>query len=178
VVALGIPVIIQDLLVSSERRHQSSRPEADAFEDLDALLETALLDVRLDMVNSAAWLLFDCRGAVHIALGNTAVVGIHGVAAFRWQADARGAATWRAVLGWESRNTSGKLLVSADVYPEGRLEIEGRTGEFFVGNVPGLDHPPPDFTKESDSVIRSGLASWTSEFVITGSMFLDRTDST
>lgn len=47
----------------------------------------------------------------------------------------------------------------------GIFYVRGSSAEFFVGDVPGNDDAPPDFTADSDADIRAGLISWNSEFI-------------
>jgi hypothetical protein len=166
-------VTVEELLTDPGRRGLASTPEADALLDVDALQEAALLDVRLDLVTSSAWLLFDCRGALQIEMGNTAVVVVRSVQALRWSGDSLGPRTWRAVLGWIPSIMDGRLSLAADVSPSGRLEIVGLAGEFYVGDVPGGDEAPPNFESATDSEVRSGLAHWSSEFEPVHASFLD-----
>lgn len=64
-VALGVSaVIIEDLLRWDGRWSLAAMPEADALTDYDALLEAALIDVKMDATTSSVWLLLDCRGEI------------------------------------------------------------------------------------------------------------------
>jgi len=166
-------VILEELLLDSARREFAAAPEADALVEAGALQEAALLDIRLNMVTSSAWLLFDCRGALQIEMGNTAVVVVRDVQSVQWSGGSRGPRTWRAVLGWTPRIVDGSLSLTADVSPGGLLEVVGKAGEFYVGDVPGCDDAPPDFVSASDAEVRSGLAQWSSEFELVHASFVE-----
>jgi hypothetical protein len=174
VVALGVRQLsIEDLLQSPTRREFGAAPEANALLDPDALQEAALLDIRLNLVASSAWFLFDCRGALQIRAGNTAVLAVQGVRSLRWQGQSRGPRTWHAVLGWTPRIVNNGLLLRADMSPGGQLEVLGTTGEFYVGDVAGGDDPPPNFISASDAEVRAGLAQWNSGFEPIHASFFD-----
>jgi hypothetical protein len=49
----------------------------------------------------------------------------------------------------------------------------GSGAEFYVGDVPGGDEAPPDFTSATDDEIRVGLAQWSSSFAPIRASFLD-----
>jgi hypothetical protein len=118
------------------------------------------------MVNAAsgdAWLLFDCRGALQIRNGNVAVVVVRNVSELSWLNAPRGGRTWQTVMSWEPRTHPAGLALSAALIPDAELSIVGSGGEFYVGNIPGGDAPPPNFTSPGDEEIRRGLASWSSE---------------
>lgn len=164
-------MIIEDLLVWRDRRSLAAVPEADALSEVDALLEAALLDVRFDATTSSAWLLFDCRGAVHLEMGNTAIVVVHGVTGLQWRAEPRSQRTWWAVMGWHPTAAERAFSCTADLSPGGRIHVAGTAAEFYVGDIPGGDDPPPDFTSATDEEIRAGLASWASVFEVVHASF-------
>jgi len=166
-------VILEELLVDPARRDFAAAAEANALVDTDALQEAALIEIRLSMVTSSAWLLFDCRGALQIEMGNTAVVVVSDVQDAHWSGGSLGPRIWRSVLGWTPRTIKGMLSLTADVSPGGHLKIVGKAGEFYVGDVPGGDEAPPDFVSASDAEIRSGLAGWSSEFELVHAWFLE-----
>jgi hypothetical protein len=164
---------IEELLTDPRRREMAVAPEADALVEAGTLQEAALLEVRLNMVNSSVWLLFDCRGALQIEMGNTAVVVVRSLHSLRWSGDSRGLRTWRAVLGWTPRTVDRRLSLTADVSPGGLLEVVGMAGEFYVGDVPGCDEAPPDFEAATDAEVRAGLAQWSSAFEPVHASFLE-----
>lgn len=164
-------MIIEDLLVWPGRRSLAAVPEMDALADVDALLEAALLDIRFDATTSSVWLLFDCRGALHLEMGNAALVVVRGVTALQWQADPRPGRLWRAVMGWRPVTGAGMFSVTVDLSPASRLQVNGAGAEFYVGDIPGGDDAPPNFMTANDQEIRAGLASWTSDFEVVHASF-------
>ena len=167
-------MIIEELLRDSDRRRFAATPEADALRDEDALQEAYLLGSRFDAVRSIEWLLFDCRGALQIEMGNTAVIAVHGVESIRWAGEARTSArTQWSVVGWSPAVHAGRWSLAAAMVPSCRLEIVGRGAEFYVGDVPGCDDAPPDFLDATDEELRTGLAGWSSEFDPVHASFLD-----
>lgn len=165
-------MIIEDLLVWPNRRSLAAAPEADALVEPDALLEAALLDVKLDATTSSAWLLFDCRGAVQLEMGNTAVVVVHGVTDIQWRTQPSEQRRWRAVMGWRPMASGAGFSCAAELTSGSSLQVVGSTAEFYVGDIPGGDDPPPDFTAATDAEIRAGLASWRSEIEVVHASFV------
>jgi hypothetical protein len=165
-------MLIDELLTDSRRRLRWPAAECDAFSAADALAEASLLDVRMDLINSDAWLLFDCRGALQIEHANVAVVIIQGVTSCRWESELREGRTWRAVMSWKSEVRPASVTVTAEFEPSGRLEVTGTTGEFFLGDVPGGDAAPPDYTTASHDEVKAGMAQWSSDLDITGASFV------
>lgn len=163
--ALGVRMRLDDFLLSEGRRDYAAAPEADALTEDGALQEAALLDVRLDAVTGSAWFLFDCRGALQLESGNTAVLVLRSLRELQWEVRPVGTRTWRAVTRWSVRSPGSHLLeVVAGIEPAATLRAVCAAGEFFVGDVPGCDDPPPDFLTASDDELRAGLQGWTSEF--------------
>lgn len=60
--------------------------EMDALTELDALVEAALIEASLDATTGEARLVLDCRGALQIRNGNTAVVVVKNVSEFSGRA--------------------------------------------------------------------------------------------
>lgn len=110
-------------------------------------------------------LLFDCRGALQVDEGNTAVVVVHGLSHLAWTAEPapRGRMN-RAVELWTPASRSEAFTLTAALWRAGTLELRGRAAEFFLGDVPGCDDPPPNFVVDDEATVRAGLASWSSPF--------------
>jgi hypothetical protein len=168
---------ILELLEDVERRRFAAQPEADALRDVDALQEAQLLDLHVDVLRSSAYLLFDCRGALQIEMGNTAIVAVGGLQLSSWSALLRGPRTAWSVVGWEPHMGNGRWAVSAAFSPRARLELTATSAEFYVGNVPGCDAAPPDFMEADEKTLRAGLASWQSDFDPVHATFLDTSTS-
>ena len=77
-------MILEEFLTSDDRKRVSRAVEVDALRDRDALQDAALLDIRVSGVWSCAWLLLDCKGALNIRDGNTAVLVVHGLDELTW----------------------------------------------------------------------------------------------
>lgn len=166
---------LDEFLTSQDRRGFAAAPETDALIDDGALVGAALLDVRMSAVEGALWLLFDCRGALQVASGNTAVVVLHSLRLLQWEGSAVGPRTWRAVTGWTVRSPlrSQELEFTAGMEPTAMLRAVGSAGEFYVGDVPGCDDAPPNFLKASREEVRAGLQGWASTFAPVHASFLD-----
>lgn len=171
--ALGVQVKIQEMLRDSARRQFAAQPESDALIEADALREAQLLDVHVDVLRSTVYLLFDCRGALQIEMGNTAIIVARGLERISWNGSPRGPRTAWSVVGWEPRLDAGRWLLASDFFPLARLELSASTAEFYVGDVPGCDGPPPDYTDADDETVRAGIASWESTFEPVHATFLD-----
>ena len=145
---------IDEFLWDPQRRTYAAMPEADALTEEDALQEAQLLDVRLDVLRSTVWLLFDCKGAVQIEMGNTAILVAHGVDRYVWSSKRRGRYTAWSVVGSEPHAQDGFWTLALTFAPSARLEMRATSAEFFVGDVPGCDEPQPDYGTEDDETIR------------------------
>lgn len=155
------------------RFDQKVSSEGNPFLDDGGLAEAGLLDVRLDWMRSRAWLLFDCKGALQIRAGNTAVLVVNRVSFFSLTTyTAPRKATYPTVLGWHPSVVGGRFTVDAGLLPETDLAIIGEGGEFFVGDVPGMDAAPPNLMTAGDDEITAGFANWSSEFLPIQARFL------
>jgi hypothetical protein len=167
-------VKLDAFLRSSERRLSAATPEADALVDEGALVESALLDVRMDLVEGSVWLLFDCRGALQLEAGNTAVLVLRSVRDFQWEGRPDGLRTWHAVVGSAARSLHPRgLEITLAMEPAATLRVVGAAGEFYVGDVPGCDEAPPNLLTASDADVRAGLQSWDSTFVPVHASLMD-----
>jgi hypothetical protein len=120
---------IEELLVDPRRREHAAMPEADALTQSDALREAQLLDVRFDALRSSVWLLFDCRGALQIEMGNTAVIVAHGLRRFSWTGQPRGRLTAWTVVSSEPVARRGMWSFSLAFVPSARMELEADSAE-------------------------------------------------
>jgi hypothetical protein len=170
-------MMVEDLLDDASRRSYAASPEMDALTEPGALQEAQLIAARLDAVRSQAWLLIDCRGALQIRMGNTAIIIAKVVRRFAWQAKPAGAPTAWTIVGSEPAAKEGVWSLSLTFVPEARLELEAESAEFFVGNVPGGDDASPDFGAAADEAIRAGLPGWRSVFEPVHAVFLDPADA-
>ena len=156
---------IEELLRDAGRREFAAVPEADALTDEDALQEAYLVNMRVDVVSGQAWLLFDCRGALQIEMGNTAVLVVRGLRSVSWDGEKyRQHRTQRSIVAWSPSSSGDGWQVEAGTEPSGRLVLAGVEAEFFVGDVPGGDDPPPNFIDATDEELRAGLPDWSSDF--------------
>jgi hypothetical protein len=166
-------VVIEELLNDARRRRFAGTPETDPLREEGALDEAQLLEFRLDAVRSVAWLLFDCRGALQIRAGNTAILAAHAVTICSWRAAPRTRYTAWTVVGSEPRMVRDGWSLSLAFVPDGRLELEAQAAEVFVGDVPGCDEAPPDYGVADDETLRSRLAGWHSEFTPAYGVFFE-----
>jgi hypothetical protein len=162
---------ITELLTTPRHWDHLEPVEMDALTETDTLIEAALLEVSVNAMSGDAWLLFDCRGAFQIPSGNTAVVVVRDVSELRWTKSPRGGWCWNAVMSWEPRPRPEGLAITAGLLADADLHVVGSGGEFYVGNVPGGDAPPPDFTRATDEEIRHGLARWSSDIDVVGASY-------
>lgn len=166
---------LHEFLVSPDRRSIGAAPEADALRDDGALEDAALFDLRFDTVRSELWLLFDCRGALRVRAGNTAVLVLKAVQRVRWEdKSAIFPHMWRSVDNWVVRPLDrGSFELNTDFFKKASLHAVFSSGEFFVGDVPGCDEAPPNFLTATDHEIRTELQGWNSTFSPIHGSFLD-----
>jgi hypothetical protein len=155
---------IEEFLADASPRDLAGEVEIDALRDDDALLEAQLLEWRFDTVRSTIWLLFDCRGAISIELGNTALVAATGVRSVQWEGEHRGPRTAWSVVDW-SPSLGSEWTVSAAFVPDANLRIVASKAEFHVGNVTAHDGPPPDYLSADEDEMRAGNAGWATKFL-------------
>jgi hypothetical protein len=169
---------LNEILVTSRDWNLGAEPDADALRELDALVECQLLGLRFDAVASTVWILLDCRGALQIEVGNTAVVSARGVQEVSWKVDHREG--WRALPVVGSTPSIGGLpwSLSIKTLEGGRLHLVAHSADFMVGNVPGCDAAPPDFELDDALTIRNGLAGWESIFDLVYATSIGRLRST
>jgi hypothetical protein len=175
VVVLGVyEVIVDEFLRSQERFDVQVPPEMDPFLDEGALDGAYVLDIRFDALRSRAWMLFDCRGALQVVTGNTAVLVVNEVRSFSWaDNDAPKPRRQRSVGVWRPSSANGNWAVHMGFESSSHLLITGSGGEFFVGDIPGGDDAPPDFMTATEEEMRAGLAGWSSEFRPINASFRD-----
>lgn len=137
----------------------------------DALQESALVDIRLDVVTSTAWILLDCRGSLHVPEANTAVVVLLGADHGSWQLPRAGTFAWQTVIDWKVSEVDGGIELFIGLLAGGDVVVRAARGEYFVGDVPGGDDAPPDFTTSTHVQVRAGMAGWSSEFSVRGASF-------
>ncbi|HCO02150.1 MAG TPA: hypothetical protein DIT48_02060 [Actinobacteria bacterium] len=82
-------MMIEELLLAGPIPGEDPGWRADALNQRGALDEAQLLDVRFLTVESSVSLLFDCRIALQIRQGNTAVLVVRGLRLFEWDAESR-----------------------------------------------------------------------------------------
>jgi hypothetical protein len=164
-------VKIEDFLYDDARHRVARPPEADALRQPDALQEAVLVDLRMNFVEGSAWILLDCRGALHVPEANTAVLVLLGVNHASWQLPATGTFAWQTVIDWKVSDVDGGIELSIGLLAGGDVVVRAARGEYFVGDVPGGDDAPPDFTTATRAQVRTGMAGWSSEFSPRGASF-------
>ena len=165
---------IDEFLRSQERFDIQVPPETDPFLNEGALDEAYVLDIRFDALRSRAWILFDCRGALQVVTGNTAVLVVNEVQSFSWiNYEALKPRQQRSILTWRPSSVDGDWTLRVGFAPSSVLLIAGSGGEFFVGDIPGGDEPPPNFMTATEEEMRAGLAGWSSEFRPINAAFRD-----
>src|SRR5205085_416302 len=115
-----------DLLDDASRRSYAASPEMDALTEPGALQEAQLIAARLDAVRSQAWLLIDCRGALQIRMGNTAIIIAKAVRRFAWQAKPAGAPHCLDHRRVRALGKGGRLVAVPDFRPRGETGARGR----------------------------------------------------
>jgi len=164
-------VNIEEFLLSVERFAVEGQPEADALRQDDALQESALADFRMNFVESTAWILLDCRGSLHVPEANTAVLVLLGAHHASWQLPGTGTFAWQTIIDWKVSEVSGGIELRIGLLAGGDVVVRAVRGEYFVGDVPGGDDAPPDFTTATHAQVRAGMAAWSSEFSPRGASF-------
>lgn len=155
---------LEEFLRSDDRLSVERRPEADALREVDAHAESALVDLRASFVESSVWVLLDCRGSLHVSEANTAAVVLRGVTHVSWELPRTGTFAWQTVGDWRVGEVDGGVELFVGLLAGGEVTVRAAGAEYFVGDVPGGDEPPPDFTTASPAEVHAGMAGWSSEF--------------
>jgi hypothetical protein len=158
-------VKIRELLTSPTRLSLAASVETAHLLHEGMLEEAALFDIRLNAVDATAWLLFDCKGALQIRRGNTAIVVLRGVRSLEWNTPALAPRMWQRVAGWRTRTEAGGERSLALALEVAEVRAVFKAAEFLVGDVPGADDAPPDFADATDGEIAERLQSWESPIV-------------
>jgi hypothetical protein len=172
-------VIVIDLFHDPARRSYAAMPEMDPLTEKGALQEAALVDVRLNVVESWVAVLFDLRMALQLRTGNVGLLIAREVQRVDW-ADGRLTGfprIWHAVTGSDPDNRHGRFGLRLGFASNAELVIDALAAEFYVGDVPGLDEAPPDFMQDTEAVIQAGMPGWESIFVPGFATFLDPSGS-
>lgn len=167
-------ITVEDLLAAPGLRQYAAKPEMDPLTEADALQEAQLLDVRFDALRSTIGLLFELRVALQLREASTGVLVAHGVQEFRWSAKRRstGRTAWN-IIGSTPHHEDQVFRLSLLIWPEAQLKLSATSAAFYMGDVPGLDEIPPDYSDNDEAAIRSGLAGWRSAFSPVYAVFLD-----
>ncbi len=166
-----------DLLDDPDRRSYAAMPEMDALTEAGALQEAALVDVCVDAVTCSVSLLFDLRGALQLREGSVAVLIARGVERFEWRpCPGERGRVWHAVTASIPDNSAGRFRLRLGFVSSKELVVEAAAGEFYVGDMPGMDGAPPDFVDDDIATIRAGMPSWSAPFEPGWATFLDPSD--
>lgn len=164
---------ISEFVSSSDRLSVTTKPEFDALRDEGALEDAALIGLKLDLVRSNAYLLFDCRVALNIREGDTAVLVLRSLRNLAWSGPSAEDRVWRAVDMWRITKISGAAfaLESWLTFDE-PFSAQFGAGEFYIGSVPGIYPAPPSFLHASERSMVESLQGWDSEFHVVSASFL------
>lgn len=168
-----------ELLDDQDRRAYAAMPEMDALTEEGALQEAALVDVRFDVMTRTAAMIFDLRGALQLREGGVAVVVGRDVTRLEWTTHhARSGCVWHAVTGSKPDNAAGAFGLQLFFAPDAELHLNAGSGEFYVGDMAGLEGAPPNFVEDAIEVVRAGMPRWDAVFTPAFATFLDPPRST
>ncbi|MBV6760811.1 hypothetical protein [Rhodococcus opacus] len=133
----------------------------------DSLQECALLDVRHFASSSAVALLLDLRTALHLDVGNTALVVIGGVSSYSWVSDTVEAdIMMRTVVGSYPTLTDSEYKLEVACSPRSVFLATGKWASFFEGNVTDIGESQPDLASDDPATLASGFPNWRSELEV------------
>ena len=140
-------------------------PTLDVLSQPDALLETQLLEVRSAAVVTRAVCLVDLKGSLYIDDGNVALVLAEGVERASWTTTRlkRQRSAW-TILGSQCEEEGGALHLHLGCMPDGHAELVAQRLTFVIGDMPGMDEAPPDYTEATDEEIWAGNPTWDKPF--------------
>ena len=157
---------IEDLLWLSDTPDGCPTPASNPLTDPDALQEAQLLDVRFDALRSTIALIFELRVSLQFDEGNTGVLIARAVRDIDWTVskspNARTA--WNVVSSSVTRRGDA-FEFRLGTWPGASMSLTASNLEFYVGEVPGLDHIP-NYVNDSEEKLIQQLAGWSSELQV------------
>ena len=160
---------IEELLHEPGRRHRAAVQEIDALTEPDTRQEVSLVAVGWIAVTSHAALLLDCldlpaaggpgtRGPIDDRPMGPRHGARHGIPARRLSANDED-------CGVAPSRCAGRSDRAAE------STLAGAAAQFYVGDRPRGDDPPPDFLRASAAQIPAGLPDWSSTFDVVHAVF-------
>jgi len=159
----------EDLFRGTAETGSVPSADTDPLREAGGLVETQLLDTRVETFASRAGLLLDLRTTMAFAKGDAALLVLHGVREFAWNAKSCDAprTAWN-VVGSRPGSEGGLFTLDLDFLPEARLRLVAGSAEFYVADVPRLGPRVPDYTADDAAAVRNNLPSWNSPFTLRG----------
>lgn len=140
----------------------------DPLRAANILQESTLVGLRHDFIRARISLLVDCKGAIGIDGGNTAVIVLENVDSAQWRQDTERANTRQdfAIVGWTASQVDGALGLRVELTPSAKLFVTARVISVYIGDVPGADSPAPDYGSSHEPTLRKSIVNWNSEFSV------------
>ncbi|OMC03918.1 hypothetical protein A5733_22800 [Mycobacterium sp. NS-7484] len=142
----------------------SNAAAVDPFED-DCLLEAQILEIRYDGIRSVLGIILEMRLAERITEASTGLIVASGISNYSWkQIDRRNMRTAWTVIGSSASRTSAGIAVELITSPSAALTFTADAAAFYSLQIENLETAaPPDYVEQDISVIREGIANWSSD---------------
>lgn len=146
------------------------KAELDPFRMADQLVESVVVDLKIDPVRDVVAIVFDLRTALQARKSSTGVLVGRSVREVSWIDEQTRTGLYAPVV-ISSTVDDGREApsVSLAMLPKTRLEIGAREMWFVDGVCPDFLADPPDLTSiNADSLAAGGFPNWNSAFRPTG----------
>jgi hypothetical protein len=139
-------------------------PAANPFRDVDALLESQILDIRYDAIRSTLGVIFELRMSYHLRETSTGLLVASNITEFSWsQVDRPNDRTAWTVYGSKAARIAGGLSLELDSSPNAKLVLNAERASFYQLKISDLeDVAPPDYGEPDFADIRKSIATWNS----------------
>jgi hypothetical protein len=105
------------------------------------------------------------KGSLYFDDGNVGLVLAEGVRRASWTSVPQPGDRYAwTILGSSCVETDGGLHLNLACMPDGDADVVARQLTFVVGDMPGMDEAPPDYTEASDEELWAGNPTWDKPF--------------
>lgn len=129
----------------------------------DILLESELLDIRIDTRRRLTGILFEMRTALQYRGAEAALYIARNTTSVEWNADTLRRPEYSIAFPIEQsqvrKTTEGVLLNLQTMFNVG-LTVCSQSSSFYLLNVPTLPLSPPDYSEGPQEIIENSLPRW------------------
>ena len=158
-------ITLEDLfLFGSESDTATLLPAVNPFQDVDALLESQVLDIRYDGIRSTMGIIFELRMSYYLHNASTGLLIASNITEFSWdQVDRHNDRTAWTVYDCKAHRTPSGLSLELTSTPTAKFLLNAERASFYQLRIPHLENTaPPDYGDPDFSEIIESIATWNS----------------